>query len=123
LILSPFKFQKASEKGSKMEEKVMEQFISLLEKGEFFEACEVLEGIWKVFPKKSERELGYRGLINGGVALELWQRRRKSYPKPWKIYHKYAHFYSLFPHFQRAVEVLNRWGRRAGLKPIKVEEI
>ncbi|MRJ06182.1 MAG: hypothetical protein C6I01_01515 [Epsilonproteobacteria bacterium] len=99
-------------------ERAMIEFIELLEKGEFFEANEVLEEVWRPLPKGSPVKLGLKGLINGAVTLELKKRGRESYPKIWKIFHKYKEYYPLLPFSNRAVELLNRLA--SPLPPVEI---
>jgi hypothetical protein len=96
----------------------MIEFIELLEKGEFFEANEVLEEVWRPLPNGSLVKLGLKGLINGAVTLELKKRGRESYPKIWKIFHKYKEYYPLLPFSNRAVELLNRLA--SPLPPVEI---
>ncbi|MEO1941717.1 MAG: DUF309 domain-containing protein [Campylobacterales bacterium] len=89
------------------ERKVVGEFCDLILKGEFFEANEVLEGVWKKLPKGSLLKKAYQGVINGAVALELKKRGRESYRKIWEVYLKYRGLALSYPHLREPVLLLD----------------
>ncbi len=68
-----------------------EEFIRLIEAGDYYEAHEVLEEVW--FPKRFERDdeiFLIKGFINASVAFELHRRGRiEPAKKTWQVYLKY----------------------------------
>ncbi len=70
---------------------VCARFVSLLEKGEYYEAHEVLEELW--FPRRFEKSaevLLIKGYINASTAFELAKRgRRDAALRTWRVYLKY----------------------------------
>ncbi len=68
-----------------------EEFIRLIEAGDYYEAHEVLEEVW--FPKRFERDdeiFLIKGFINASVAFELHRRgRMEPAKKTWQVYLKY----------------------------------
>ncbi len=60
----------------------LEEFISLIERGDFFEAHEILEAVWhKSRAVNHPERLLIKGLINGAIAFEHIKRGRKNYLK------------------------------------------
>jgi len=68
-----------------------EEFMALIQKGEFYEAHEVLEALW--FPHRKDKSptiLVLKGFINASVALELQRLgRHENAQKVWANYLKY----------------------------------
>ncbi len=68
-----------------------EEFIRLIEAGEYYEAHEVLEEVW--FPRRFEKDdeiFLIKGFINASVAFELHRRgRMEPAKKTWQVYLKY----------------------------------
>ena len=67
------------------------RFIELIQKGDFYEAHEVLEDVW--FPYRKSKEPKYlviKGFINASVAFELKRLgREENAHKVWQNYLKY----------------------------------
>jgi len=73
---------------------MFDEFKSLINKGKFFEAHEVIEEYWQTIRKTNHPfKNAYRGFINAAVSLELKKRGRKSYKRVWKTYEKYKFLY------------------------------
>jgi len=73
---------------------VFDEFKSLINKGKFFEAHEVIEEYWQTIRKTNHPfKNAYRGFINAAVSLELKKRGRKNYKKVWETYEKYKFLY------------------------------
>ncbi len=70
---------------------VCARFISLVEKGEYYDAHEVLEELWS--PRRFEKSaevLLIKGYINASTAFELAKRgRREAALRTWRVYLKY----------------------------------
>jgi len=71
-------------------DKAFKKFRELIEKGEFFEAHEVLEEVWHPLRKSNhpDRDI-IRGFINAAVSLELKKRGNSKYIKVWQTYEKH----------------------------------
>ncbi len=70
---------------------LLDEFISRIDKGLFYDAHESLESIWfpRRFENNDEMKL-LKGFINAAVSFELLQRGRvESSKKVWKNYLKY----------------------------------
>ncbi len=71
--------------------KILEEFITLVEEGRYYDAHEVLEDVW--YPKRFEdsNEVRFiKGLINAAVSFELYKKgREKNSKKVWLNYLKY----------------------------------
>ncbi len=70
---------------------VCARFISLVERGEYYDAHELLEELW--FPRRFEKSaevLLIKGYINASTAFELAKRgRRDAALRTWRVYLKY----------------------------------
>jgi len=75
----------------KRQNQLLDEFISLINKNEFYNAHESIEAIW--FPRRfenSDEVKLLKGFINAAVSFELSKRRRaSSSQKVWKTYLKY----------------------------------
>ncbi len=69
----------------------IDDFIGMLQNGEYAQAHEVLEDDWKAFRsegKKDESNI-LKGFINAATAFELKRRGRNSASRVWQTYVKY----------------------------------
>ncbi len=69
----------------------IDTFISMLQKGEFAQAHEVLESDWKALRSAGKRDESniLKGFINAATAFELKRRGRESAARVWQTYKKY----------------------------------
>jgi len=73
---------------------MFDEFKSLINKGKFFEAHEIIEEYWQTIRKTNHPfKNAYRGFINAAVSLELKKRGREGYKKVWATYEKYRFLY------------------------------
>ncbi len=72
-------------------EEIAQAFVACLEEERYYDAHEVLEGLW--YPRRFDKTpeiLLLKGMINASVSFELVKRgRREAAEKPWRTYLKY----------------------------------
>ena len=76
----------------------IDKYVELIKKGNYFDAHEVLENVWRDLRKTdNDIQWAYKGLINAAVALELKKRQRPEYvyKKVWENFEKYKEYYKL----------------------------
>jgi len=69
----------------------IDNFMGMLQNGEFAEAHEVLEDDWKAYRSQENRDESniLKGFINAATAFELKRRGRESASRVWLTYLKY----------------------------------
>ena len=70
---------------------IIDNFMTMVENGEFAEAHEVLEDDWKAFRKEGNKDESniLKGFINGATSFELKRRGRDNASRVWATYVKY----------------------------------